>query len=227
MSEIEYILNIFIEKYGKQPLPPNNDVNKFGKAKNLPKDYLEFMSLTDGFNIGAGYIYNTAKEINGENQFISINETHKKDVEKYLKDLYNGRYDINDFAIFANDGAGGYYAFSTDENDSTVYYFDNNYSDDYIVFESFLSWLRYGIDMEEAINPGIKIPKKLISKRIWLAGFILLSFGLFALINLFFWADIPWMANTFLTATLVFVPVAIICFIIALIISLTQKNNKR
>lgn len=97
----------------------------------LPKDYLNFMSITDGLSLRISEIFSVS-------EFITEQTSEFK--QKYL-DAYGMNYKSNDWLFFANDGMGGYYAFKNISGDKKVYYFNHefpNYLETYKTFTHFI-----------------------------------------------------------------------------------------
>ncbi|MDR2202659.1 MAG: SMI1/KNR4 family protein, partial [Clostridiales bacterium] len=169
-SEVKQLFDALTAQSGRKPEPPNNAPDKFGAAKNLPASYIEFMSLTDGWDeVGAGYIYGTAVGKNKDNMFVYTNEECKKDIEKYFYDLYDGEFKADDFTFFADDGMGGYYAFSKSERDEKVFYFDHDSPGTVTIYPDFVRWLKYKCKSDCLFMPDCITVQTAAKKAIWAA----------------------------------------------------------
>lgn len=141
MSEVKKLIDVLVKKHGKTAIPPDSGAAAFGAAKKFPEDYIEFLTITDGLD-----------DIYGIEGLVEINERHKKDIELYFDQLYEGKYKAEDFVCFADDGMGGYYAFSKNTADKKVYYFDHDNYKKVVTFDSFIDWLKDRIEIEDFIE---------------------------------------------------------------------------
>ena len=109
----------------------------------MPKDYIEFMSITDGLSLSISEIfsyYDLPKENGEENDF----------KQKYL-DAYGLDYRAYEWLFFANDGMGGYYAFRNTQDDDKVYYFDHEFPSDLKTYKTFTHFIKQVIKDEKEI----------------------------------------------------------------------------
>src|SRR5437870_4273516 len=97
-------LSSLIKNMIKEPGDKADAFNKMALALNfkLPKDYLEFMEISNG---GEGFI--------GENSYLSLWK-----IENLVD--WNGKYDVDTYApgyfIFASNGGGTAYAFNKENS---------------------------------------------------------------------------------------------------------------
>jgi len=145
MSKVKKLLDKLVKKCGAITSPASNNANKFAEIKNLPQEYLEFMNLTDGLGLSVSEILDTS---DGEYSFVETNKQYKKEfLDAFAKDFV-----ADDYSLFATDGMGGYYAFSAQENNEKVYYFDHEFSDDLKTYKSFIHFLKDLIKQEIELN---------------------------------------------------------------------------
>ncbi|MCL2847525.1 MAG: SMI1/KNR4 family protein [Firmicutes bacterium] len=141
MSKVKKLLDILIKKCEAKVSPVNNNSNKFGDSQGLPKEYLEFMNLTDGLGLSISEILDTS---NREFAFIETNKEYKRE----FLGAFNKGYKAESYVLFASDGIGGNYAFSTQLKDKKVYYFDHENPDCLKTYRSFIHFLKDVIKQE-------------------------------------------------------------------------------
>jgi hypothetical protein len=138
MEEIDDIIKK-LEVAGAFTNPPSKEAIDFLVGKKLPKDYLYFMSKTNGIEFACGCVFAMPKE--------------EDDLLQDELDAFEQGYQAKDWFFFGDDGMGGYVAFNIkDDNNQSVYYFDHEFPEELIPTDTFTDWLKEQLEWQENSN---------------------------------------------------------------------------